>query len=126
MLNLGIFRNYAIEYFFYFFCKIKKMSYYNDYTNSTVNSSPCTYGTLATYNGGCSISSNPCLGGRVIVPSFGGPPGYQTGYCNAFSQKKCNNDLCDLSPYGYQLLRNAYAGACSGSCNSQFVSKLCQ
>ena len=97
-----------------------------EYTNSTVNASPCTYGTLATYNSGCTRNSNPCLGGKVIVPSFGGVVGYPSGYCNAFAQKKCNNDLCDLSPYGYQLLRQAYAGACNSGCSSQFASKLCQ
>jgi hypothetical protein len=109
------------------------MSSFNyDYLPSVQSSYGCSYSTLGAYNSGVSQKRyNNNTTARYILPTFGTPPGYKTGYCNMFNTDSCggqNGGGCatDLSAIGYQNFKNAYNKACNGTCSSQYVSKLCQ
>ncbi len=85
------------------------MSQYKDYTGSAVQaSSACTYGNLSNYNS--NVSRSACSNRYVVVPSFGGAPGY--------------NSISNVSVYnaGPCTFKNAYS-----NCNcSNYIAKLCQ
>jgi hypothetical protein len=76
---------------------------------STTNS----YSTLSLYTqtSNAYASLSPCSNGTKIVPTYGTPPGYKTGYCNASSTKDNSNpDSLKFYKLGYQPLKIAYGG----------------
>ena len=89
------------------------------------------YGSLSNYHNAAPISA--CTT-RLVVPSFGTPPGFNTGYCRASpSACPCTQDGLPVSAMGsasvgtggYQKLKNAYPQNCAGACGSQYIQKLC-
>ena len=88
---------------------------YSEYNNSTSAYSACNYATLSSYNMGKSGVPVPKgnVSGVYVVPTYSAP-GYNTLIHNA--QPSCG---------GYFDIGDAYRSK-SGSCNTQFVKKLCQ
>ena len=90
----------------------------SEYTNSAVQSGPCSYTNLSTYNNGAQgMASAPAMSAaarELIVPTFGGVAGYNT--VSGRGVPTCS---------GYANLQSAY-GNNAGGCSSQYVSKLCQ
>jgi hypothetical protein len=87
----------------------------SEYTGSQVGQS-CSYASLSQYNRGTGGTNPPVPAGNVsgqyIVPEYS-LPGYGT---LTRSPMSCS---------GYANISNAY-GAKSGSCNTKYVTKLCQ
>jgi hypothetical protein len=87
-----------------------------------------SYGSLNNYN---SMPLSSACTSRYIVPSFGTPPGYTTGYCKSWATCPCTNGVhtgtlgLNVSTGGYQSLSRAYPEGCPGACGSQYVQKLC-
>lgn len=91
--------------------------HYVDHHGSTVSSNSCSYATLSNYNHRNQGTSPPLrkgdVSGSYVVPSYGAP-GYDTlshGVAHSCS--------------GYFDVNDAYKSK-GGSCNTQFVRKLCQ
>lgn len=83
-------------------------------TNPTVGSPSCTYTTLSQYNMGAKAQMRPQdTSGYYVVPAYG-----VAGY---------NTLMHDAAPScsGYFNIGDAYRSK-DGSCNQQYVRKLCQ
>jgi hypothetical protein len=100
----------------------------SNYIPSVQSSYGCQYSTLGAYNTGVSQKRyNNATTARYIVPTFSPPAGYKTGYCSILNTDGCGGGCSgDLGAIGYQNFKNAYDKSCSGTCSSQYVSKLCQ
>ena len=89
------------------------MAQYSEWSGIGMGSA-CSYTTLSKYNNGAQgMATMPAKSTRYIVPSYGGPPGYNTV---GRGIPTCN---------GYYDFKQAY-GKGSGGCGGQFISKLCQ
>lgn len=85
-------------------------------SNTTVTGASCNYTTLSQYNVGTMAMQRPgdkVTTGKYIVPQFS-PPTYDTLMHGA-------NPSCS----GYFNINSAYKSK-GGSCNQQYVTKLCQ
>lgn len=83
------------------------------------------YSSLSLYNNTAPMSS--CVK-RYIVPTFGTPPGYTTGYCKGgwSSAGVVSNNSSTMSCGGYNSLQTAYpSNGCGASCGSNYVQRLC-
>jgi hypothetical protein len=89
-------------------------SLYNDYTGSyTQSKSACSYGSLSNYNSNAKIAN--CSNRYIVVPTFGGAPGY-----NSLTQNSQYN--VSISNSGPCSFKDAYS-----NCNcSNYIAKLCQ
>ncbi len=81
------------------------------------------YSSLSLYNSQAPMTS--CVK-RYIVPTFGTPPGYTTGYCKGWSNEGViSNNNPTTTCGGYSSLQNAYPSSGCASCGSNYVQRLC-
>lgn len=91
----------------------------SEYNNSAIHGGACSYTNLSSYNSGAqgmnsrsALSSLSSASKNVLVPSFGGPAGYNT----------LTGKVPSCS--GYSNMQSAYSN--NTGCGSQYVSNLCQ
>jgi hypothetical protein len=94
------------------------MSYASEYNNQLVNGGSCSYTNLSTYNNGMQgnmlASSGSTSDVKVVVPSWGGVPGY-----NTLSGKV---PTCT----GYASLYTAYSNKTADPLCNSYSTRLCQ
>jgi hypothetical protein len=96
-------------------------SLYNDYTGSyTQTKSACAYGSLSNYNSNAKMAS--CSKRYIIVPTFGGAPGYNNlTNTSSYNMNAYNSGGCD-----YTSSTCSYKTAYSNCNCSNYIAKLCQ
>ena len=92
----------------------------SEYSNSSVNQSPCSYATLGSYGGSAWSAAGPSNSIAAPVQGYYVVPAYSASGYNTLT-----HGLTTPGCSGYFTMKNAYTSANGAGCNMSYVAKTC-